>query len=175
MRRTITMTLAALAGCSVTPEGGRGTASLLSSEEGDGPDAGVDAAPDAAPVDCGTLCLSGDRVEVTLVEGQWQAYRQATVVQDIGVDSAGGDIEVTLSLTGNFGTVGMADGVVVTVGATTPCPPSVRIVGESGANECRAVVTVPPGHSTIPVTLFQWNGDREGWALIHEQYALVLR
>ncbi len=188
MARFSASLVAAVAACSLQAGPGPGGQSAARLQEGEGPDAGVDASVDApmdsasdapsdVPVVCGTLCGAGDRLEATLIETSepWTTYRQDTVEQTLEVDSAGGSIEVTLRLTGNFGTAGMADGVTVAIGDSPPCPSSPRVVGQPGVSECRAVVPVAPGHTAIPVVLHQWNGAQEGWAVISETVALVLQ
>lgn len=142
-------------------------------------DADTDGAVDAkadGPIDCGSLCMRGDRVEQAIIEAPGQGFDQETAIQTLGIDTAGGPLEITLTAVGNFGTVGEADGVVITIGGSEPCPSQVREPGEGNANTCHAVLTVGPGHTVLPITLFQAGASsRNGWTVSREDIALVLQ
>jgi hypothetical protein len=133
-----------------------------------------DVAPDA-PVDCGSLCGPGDRIELVLIDPSAPiTFRQDTVVQLVPIDSMGGELEVNLDVSGNFGTVGLADGAIVTIAEATPCLPDVREPSDEGDwNHCHVTVSVRAGHTDLSVSFFQQNGS-QGWAVAREAIALVL-
>lgn len=131
--------------------------------------------PEPEPIDCGVLCAKGDRLEMTLHDPSepWETIRKDELVQSIEVDSMGGELEITLHVTGNFGSAGKADGVTVTVGGNLACSSAIRVAGQPGVNDCTVTVDVEPGHSMVPVTLRQAGGSA-GWSIILETAAVVV-